>query len=40
LDRAEFLKRAGALAGTTNKHLVSQVDLLPTICEIAGAEDD
>ena len=28
----------GALAGTTNKHLVSQVDLLPTICEIAGAE--
>ncbi len=28
----------GALAGTTNKHLVSQVDLLPTICEIAGAD--
>jgi arylsulfatase A-like enzyme len=25
-------------AGTTNKHLVSQVDLLPTICEIAGAD--
>jgi arylsulfatase A-like enzyme len=23
--------------GTTNGHLVSQVDLLPTICEIAGA---
>jgi arylsulfatase A-like enzyme len=24
--------------GTTNGHLVSQVDLLPTICEIAGAD--
>ncbi len=27
-----------ALAGTTNNHLVSQVDLLPTICGIAGAD--
>ena len=25
-------------AGTRNGHLVSQVDLLPTICEIAGAD--
>lgn len=23
---------------TTNRHLVSQIDLLPTICEIAGAD--
>jgi arylsulfatase A-like enzyme len=28
----------GVPAGTTNKHLVSQVDLLPTICKIAGAD--
>jgi arylsulfatase A-like enzyme len=28
----------GIPADTTNGHLVSQVDLLPTICEIAGAD--
>jgi len=28
----------GVPVGTTNSHLVSQVDLLPTICEIAAAD--
>lgn len=37
--RTPFVVRGpGVPAGTTNKHLVSQVDLLPTICEIAGAD--
>jgi arylsulfatase A-like enzyme len=37
--RTPFVVRGpGVRAGTTNGHLVSQVDLLPTICEIAGAD--
>ena len=37
--RTPFVVRGpGVPAGTTNGHLVSQVDLLPTICEIAGAD--
>lgn len=37
--RTPFVVRGpGVTAGTTNDHLVSQVDLLPTICEIAGAD--
>ena len=37
--RTPFVVRGpGVPTGTTNKHLVSQVDLLPTICEIAGAD--
>jgi N-acetylglucosamine-6-sulfatase len=37
--RTPFVVRGpGVPPGTTNEHLVSQVDLLPTICEIAGAD--
>ncbi len=37
--RTPFVVRGpGVPAGTTNWHLVSQIDLLPTICEIAGAD--
>jgi N-acetylglucosamine-6-sulfatase len=37
--RTPFVVRGpGVPADTTNGHLVSQVDLLPTICEIAGAD--
>jgi arylsulfatase A-like enzyme len=37
--RTPFVVRGpGIPADTTNGHLVSQVDLLPTICEIAGAD--
>jgi N-acetylglucosamine-6-sulfatase len=37
--RTPFVVRGpGVRANTTNGHLVSQVDLLPTICEIAGAD--
>jgi arylsulfatase A-like enzyme len=37
--RTPFVVRGpGVRPGTTNGHLVSQVDLLPTICEIAGAD--
>ena len=37
--RTPFVVRGpGVPAGTTNRHLVSQIDLLPTICEIAGAD--
>ena len=37
--RTPFVVRGpGVPAGTTNSNLVSQVDLLPTICEIAGAD--
>jgi N-acetylglucosamine-6-sulfatase len=37
--RTPFVVRGpGVPADTTNEHLVSQVDLLPTICEIAGAD--
>jgi arylsulfatase A-like enzyme len=37
--RTPFVVRGpGVPPGTTNGHLVSQVDLLPTICEIAGAD--
>jgi N-acetylglucosamine-6-sulfatase len=37
--RTPFVVRGpGVPAGTTTGHLVSQVDLLPTICEIAGAD--
>lgn len=37
--RTPFVVRGpGVPEGTTNKHLVSHVDLLPTICEIAGAD--
>lgn len=37
--RTPFVVRGpGVPADTTNRHLVSQIDLLPTICEIAGAD--
>ena len=37
--RTPFVVRGpGVPAGTTNGHLVSQIDLLPTICEIAGVD--
>ena len=37
--RTPFVVRGpGVPPGTTNEHLVSQIDLLPTICEIAGAD--
>jgi arylsulfatase A-like enzyme len=37
--RTPFVVRGpGVPANTTNGHLVSQIDLLPTICEIAGAD--
>ena len=37
--RTPFVVRGpGVPADTTNGHLVSQIDLLPTICEIAGAD--
>ena len=37
--RTPFVVRGpGVPRGATNGHLVSQVDLLPTICEIAGAD--
>ncbi len=37
--RTPFVVRGpGVPAGTTNRHLVSQIDLLPTFCEIAGAD--
>lgn len=37
--RTPFVVRGpGVPAGTTNGHLVSQIDLLPTICAIAGAD--
>jgi arylsulfatase A-like enzyme len=37
--RTPFVVRGpGVPADTTNGHLVSHVDLLPTICEIAGAD--
>jgi arylsulfatase A-like enzyme len=37
--RTPFVVRGPEVpAGTTNGHLVSQIDLLPTICEIAGAD--
>jgi N-acetylglucosamine-6-sulfatase len=37
--RMPFVVRGpGVPVGTTNSHLVSQVDLLPTICEIAAAD--
>ena len=37
--RTPFVVRGpGVRAGATNGHLVSQIDLLPTICEIAGAD--
>ncbi len=37
--RIPFVVRGpGVPAGTTNGHLVSQIDLLPTICELAGAD--
>jgi len=37
--RTPFVVRGpGVPAGTTNGNLVSQVDLLPTICQIAGAD--
>jgi N-acetylglucosamine-6-sulfatase len=37
--RTPFVVRGpGVPPNTTNGHLVSQVDLLPTICEIAGAD--
>ena len=39
LIRTPFVVRGpGIPADTTNGHLVSQVDLLPTICQIAGAD--
>jgi N-acetylglucosamine-6-sulfatase len=37
--RTPFVVRGpGVPAGTKNGHLVSQIDLLPTICKIAGAD--
>lgn len=37
--RTPFVVRGpGVPAGTANGHLVSQIDLLPTICEISGAD--
>jgi arylsulfatase A-like enzyme len=37
--RTPFVVRGPGVPGnTTNGHLVSQIDLLPTICEIAGAD--
>ena len=37
--RTPFVVRGpGVPADTTNGHLVSQIDLLPTICKIAGAD--
>ena len=37
--RTPFVVRGpDVLTNTTNMHLVSQIDLLPTICEIAGAD--